>query len=78
VSRSIHCHLPNKNVCSFDVVLYIKWQATMSFLGFIVGAGLIGDTSAYVGDKFHSTRSKEEIDIYQLLQENQVSVISVN
>jgi hypothetical protein len=50
----------------------------MSFLGFIVGAGLIGDTSAYVGDKFHSTRSKEEIDIYQLLQENQVSVISVN
>jgi hypothetical protein len=31
-----------------------------------------------VGDKFHSTRSKEKIDIQQLLQRNQVLVISVN
>jgi hypothetical protein len=29
-------------------VLDIKWQATTSFLGFIMRANLIGDTSAYM------------------------------
>jgi hypothetical protein len=37
-----------------------------------------GNCGVAVGDKFHSTRSKEKIDIQQLLQRNQVLVISVN